>query len=147
MFASNSSLPEETLLSPPLDVQKRRQTELLKEKMKELHLDADEDAIDRENQTQEKLEIRKPWNRRKNRTRSMRKRRKSQRVIQSQHQARRLWQGCLLQVALCSRRHSELYVDGVARNLEKGTGVSNEEVTTIGNVMNVFIHPRAQELP
>jgi hypothetical protein len=56
MFASNSSLPEVTLLmSPSLDVQKRRQTDLLKEKMKELHLDVDEDAINRENQTQEKL--------------------------------------------------------------------------------------------
>jgi hypothetical protein len=55
MFASSSAQPKETPLSPPLDVQKRRQTELLKEKMKELHLDIDEDAIDRENQTQEKL--------------------------------------------------------------------------------------------
>jgi hypothetical protein len=46
---------QRSLLSPSLDMQKRRQIELLKEKMKELHLDVDEDAIDRENQTQEKL--------------------------------------------------------------------------------------------
>jgi hypothetical protein len=43
------------LLSPRLDKQKRRQTELLKEKMKEMHLDVDEDALNRENQVQELL--------------------------------------------------------------------------------------------
>jgi hypothetical protein len=56
MFASSiSGQPEETLSSPPLDVQKQRQLEILKEKMKELHLDVDEDAITRETETQERL--------------------------------------------------------------------------------------------
>jgi hypothetical protein len=84
MLASSSAPPEETLLSPSLDVQKRRQTELLKEKMKELHLDVDENAIDRENHRHEA------------------------RVQESVEQKK---------------------IDGVARNLDEGIGVSNAEFT------------------
>jgi hypothetical protein len=56
MFASSSAQPkDETPSRPPLDVQKQRQLEVLKEKMKELDLDVDEDAITRETETQERL--------------------------------------------------------------------------------------------
>jgi hypothetical protein len=55
MFASSRTLLDETLSSPPLYVQQQRQLETLKEKVKELHLDVDEDAIMRETGAQERL--------------------------------------------------------------------------------------------